>query len=148
MKKILSTIFFAVLLIVVISAGSAEARRRTHFGVGLHFLFALGHYGHHHHHYGHYPYAPKIYLEYSDRFLLSENTNHTLETARSGEKVRWTNPETGIMGSVVARPAYKNARGQYCRADEQKLRDARLIQRGYDTACRLPDGKWENDPQR
>jgi len=80
--------------------------------------------------------------------LLSEKTNYTLETARSGLRVRWINPETGIEGSVVARPAYKNARGQFCRAYEQTLRDVRLVRRGFDTACRLPGGEWENDSQR
>jgi hypothetical protein len=153
MKKILSVGVFAVLFVAVIAGGGAEARGRTHVGVGLHFLFDLSphrNYGYYHRHHLHSyrSYAPKIYLEFSDYMLLSEKTNYTLETARSGLRVRWINPETGIEGSVVARPAYKNARGQFCRAYEQTLRDVRLVRRGFDTACRLPGGEWENDSQR
>lgn len=158
MKKILSAGVFAALFVAVIAAGGAEARSRTHFGVGLHFLFDqsphrfYGHYPyrwhHRHHHHSYHSHAPEIYLEFSDRMLLSEKTNYTLETVRSGVRVKWTNPETGIEGSVVARPAFKNARGQYCREYEQTLRDIRLVRRGFDTACRLPDGRWENGSQR
>ena len=158
MKKLLVAAAFAALLLVTLHGGDAEARRRHRYGLGALFLFDLTlyryGYGRHHYPYGHGhnhrhgygTYSPSIYLEDSDRWLLSEKTHHTLEKVRSGIKVRWVNPRTGIEGSVVARPAFKNAGGQYCREYVQVLRARGLISRGADTACRLPDGRWENAP--
>ncbi len=155
MRKFLIIFSISVLLSVSFLAADAHARRRHYsgFGVGLSLLFLLplysGHFGGHHghHHGGHY-YPPRsVFLDESDRVILSEKTHYTLEKVRSGRAVRWRNPATGIEGSVMARPAFKNAAGQFCRKYEQILRDGRLTRSGYDTACRLPDGRWENAPQ-
>ncbi len=159
MKKFLIIFSISVLLSASFLAADAHAGRRRHrgFGVGLSLLFLLplysGHFGghHHDHYYGdhHYRgYPPRsVFLDESDRAILSEKTHYTLEKVRSGRAVRWVNPATGIEGSVMARPAFKNAAGQFCRKYEQILRDGRLTRSGYDTACRLPDGRWENAPQ-
>ena len=159
MKKFLIIFSISALLSVSFLAADAHARRRHHrgYGVGLSLLFLLplysGHFRHGHgHHYGghdHYyrGYPPRsVFLDESDRAILSEKTHYTLEKVRSGRAVRWVNPATGIEGSVTARPAFKNAAGQFCRKYEQILRDGRLTRSGYDTACRLPDGRWENAP--
>jgi len=159
MRKFLIIFSISFLLSVSFLAADAHARRRHHrgYGVGLSLLFLLpfysGHFGghHHDHHYGghHYRgYPPRsVFLDESDRAILSEKTNYTLEKVRSGQAVLWVNPATGIEGSVMARPAFKNAAGQFCRKYEQTLRDGRLTRSGYDTACRLPNGRWENAPQ-
>ncbi len=163
MRKFLIIFSISVLLSASFLAADAHARRRHYrgYGVGLSLLFLLplysghfgGYHGHHDHHYGdrhygghHYP-PRSVFLDKSDRVILSEKTHYTLEKVRSGRAVRWRNPATGIEGSVVARPAFKNAAGQFCRVYEQTLRDGRLTRSGYDTACRLPDGRWENAPQ-
>jgi hypothetical protein len=159
-RKFLIIFSISALLSVSFLAADAHARRRHGggFGVGLSLLFLLplysGHFGHNHdHHYGHdhyegHYYPPRsVFLDESDRVILSEKTHYTLEKMRSGLAVRWRNPATGIEGSVVARPAFKNAAGQFCRKYEQTLRDGRLTRSGYDTACRMPDGRWENAPQ-
>ncbi len=151
------TVIFILALFAFFSlANDATARRRSHYGYGLdiHFLFALPliyglyhshghHYPSHHHHYDHYN---SNSLNRNDRLLLSEKTHYTLENVRSGTEVNWFNPNTGVEGTVVAKPAFKNSRGQYCRAYEQTIRYGRWTRRGTDTACRLADGRWENIP--
>ncbi len=154
--KRLTVIVLLALFSIFSFADDAAARSRHHYGygVGIHFLFALpllyGLYNHHSHsHHTHYPdnrygrYGT-LYLDYGDRLLLSEKTHFTLEKVRSGTEVKWWNPDTGIEGAVVARPAFRNALGQYCRAYEQIIRYGGWIKRGVDTACRQPDGRWEN----
>ncbi|MDP6277955.1 MAG: hypothetical protein QGI11_05520 [Nitrospinota bacterium] len=153
-RKILVVAALAAAFSVIFHGGEAEARRRHRFGIGLHFLllspYLLGHRHHSHdhypdsHHYGGYSHSPSIYLEDSDRFLLSENTQYALEKVRSWTQVKWSNPRTGIRGAVVAKPAFKNAIGQFCREYEQTLRAGIYTRRGIDTACRLPSGRWEN----
>ena len=160
MRKFLIIFSISALLSVSFLAADAHAGRRRHrgFGVGLSLLFLLPlysarfshghnhHYGDHHHgghHYRGYP-PRSVFPDESDRAILSEKTHYTLEKVRSGRAVRWVNPATGIEGSVTARPAFKNAAGQFCRKYEQILRDGRLTRSGYDTACRMPDGRWEN----
>ena len=90
------------------------------------------------HHYDHYN---SNSLNRNDRLLLSEKTHYTLENVRSGTEVNWLNPNTGVEGTVVARPAFKNSRGQYCRTYEQTIRYGRWTRRGTDTACRLAGGR-------
>lgn len=151
--KRLMVIALLVLFSTISFADKAVARRGHHYGVGIHLLFAvpLIYALSHHHHYDHYPYAYEgyrpyrgPYLEFGDRLLLSEKTQFTLEKVRSGTAVKWVNPNTGVEGSVVARPAYQNALGQYCRAYEQIIRYGAWVKRGSDTACRQPDGRWVN----
>ncbi len=154
MKKILVAAMFTAAISVILFGGEAEARRRGRIGFGFHLLllspYLIGHRHHTHdhypdtHHHGGYSQSPSIYLEDSDRYLLSENTQFALEKARSWTKVKWSNPRTGIRGAVVAKPAFKNASGQFCREYEQTLRAGIFLRRGIDTACRLPGGRWEN----
>jgi hypothetical protein len=154
-------VIFILALFVIISFSSDAAARRRHrygYGYGLSLLFLLPLYSglyHNHSHDHYYPRSPSphypgrynsFYMNQSDRFLLSEKTHYTLEKARSGTEIKWFNPNTGVEGTVVARPAFKNTVGQYCRAYEQIIRYGSWTRRGTDTACRLPDGRWENIP--
>ncbi len=146
------TVIFILALFTFFSlANDATARRRHHYGYGLgiHFLFALPliyglyhshghHYPSHHHHYDHYN---SNSLNRNDRLLLSEKTHYTLENVRSGTEVNWFNPNTGVEGTVVERPAFKNSRG----AVLQGLRANHPV-RKMDTAGnrhRLQTGGWE-----
>jgi hypothetical protein len=151
MMKRWTVIALLALFSTVSFTNDAAARRRHRSGVGIHFLFALplfyGLYNHHpHSHHDHYSYDRyrTRYMDYGDKLLLSEKTHYTLEKVHSGMEVRWLNPDTGMEGAVVARPAYKNTLEQYCRAYEQIIRYGGWIKRGVDTACRQPDGRWEN----
>lgn len=59
-----------------------------------------------------------------------------------GEKVTWTNAESGHSGSVISiRDGWNNA-GEYCREFRQEigLRDRTLL--SYGTACKRSDGSW------
>ena len=155
-------IFILVLFSIISFSSDAAARRRHHYGYGygLSLLFLLPLYSSYYrpYYYDPYYYYPpppyrhgygnytNFYLDQNDRYLMSEKTQYTLEKVRSGTEIKWFNPNTGVEGAVVARPAFKNTVGQYCRAYEQIIRYGRWTRRGTDTACRLPDGRWENIP--
>ncbi len=91
--------------------------------------------------YRHWDYP--IPLDGHDMFLLSRKTQHALENAPSGVKVKWLNHETAVGGYVIARPTFKNSLGQYCRDFERMIAFGRRSSRTYGTACRQHDGFWK-----
>jgi surface antigen len=70
------------------------------------------------------------------------HTHRVMETARTGQNVTWTNPDTGAEYSVTPTRTYQRENGQYCRdykswgwidGYEEELRG---------TVCRASDGSW------
>jgi len=68
---------------------------------------------------------------------------NALETAKTGQNVSWSNPDTGSEYSVKPTRTYRLSSGQYCRdyttwgwidGYETKLNG---------TACRMADGSWK-----
>ena len=66
-----------------------------------------------------------------------------LETAKTGQNISWSNPDTGSEYSVQPTRTYRLSSGQYCRdyttwgwtdGYETKLNS---------TACRMADGSWK-----
>lgn len=82
-------------------------------------------------------------LDRADRLALERTTQDTLETAPSGRPMRWSNPDSGHSGTVVAEPAYKGSGGRYCREYQQTVLIGGEAQSAYGTACRQPDGSWQ-----
>jgi hypothetical protein len=158
MKRSFLILTLTLLCFMWLTPNAAARGRHHHYGygygiaLGLLFLAPLlyrPHYVHRPYYYGYpyrpyYPpnYPPNIYLDSNERALLSQKTQYTLEFVPSGTPIRWTSLPTGSEGSVVAHPAFKNTRGQFCRGYEQTIRYGNLVRRGSDTACRLPDGRW------
>lgn len=154
-----ATVVFVILLA---AAGSALGYRghhgsRFHYGLGLQFVIPLGpiyrepNYPYPGCYYGCYPRYE--YIRYvsipmtgDDLYLLSSNTQHSLENVPSGVRVNWLNPDTAVGGYLIARPAFKNALGQDCREFERVLAQGRRVERVNGTACRQPDGHWNLIP--
>jgi surface antigen len=68
--------------------------------------------------------------------------HHALETARTGQRVAWTNPDNGREYTVTPTRTYVQENGRYCRdfttwgwidGYEEKL---------HGTACRTANGTW------
>ncbi|MBX6367259.1 MAG: glycine zipper 2TM domain-containing protein [Rhodospirillales bacterium] len=80
-------------------------------------------------------------LDHADRLAMQSTTRTALETGRTGEPLRWQNPQTGNFGTVTPL-ATTESDGTICRTYEQTITVAGRLQTGYGTACRQPDGQW------
>lgn len=64
-------------------------------------------------------------------------------SAPIGERIGWTNPQTGHSGTLTTtRDGYNNA-GQYCREYQQTITTGGKTELGYGTACKQSDGAWK-----
>ena len=81
-------------------------------------------------------------LDEGQRLAMARTTGTALETSRSGAEVPWRDPDSGVHGTVTPKPAYQNARGQFCREYTQTVTIDGKTRRAYGTACRQPDGSW------
>jgi surface antigen len=80
-------------------------------------------------------------LDERDRLLAQKAEFEALETGRSGEPRRWSNPDNGRYGDIVPQAPYQRA-GRDCRdyAHTVYMEGRPTTVRG--TACRNPDGTW------
>ena len=78
-----------------------------------------------------------------DRQQYAQTQYQTLEYTRSGESKGWYNPDSGNSGSFVAKPAYQNTDGRYCREFTQTVTISGKREEAYGTACRQADGTWK-----
>ncbi len=66
-----------------------------------------------------------------------------LERARSGTVVQWRNPDDGIAGTFVPKPAFQDSGGRICREFTQTVTIGERQQEAWGTACRQSDGSWK-----
>ena len=66
-----------------------------------------------------------------------------LEYNRVGSKASWRNPDSGNYGYIKPTRTYQNGSGNYCREFMQEIVVNGKKQKGYGTACRMPDGSWK-----
>ncbi len=71
-------------------------------------------------------------------------TSRTLETARTGNAVTWTNPDSGNRYSVTPTRTYRTPSGQYCREFTTWGWIGGYERQLHGTACRQADGSWKN----
>jgi surface antigen len=77
-------------------------------------------------------------MDRADR-LHSQNA---LETARSGHRVTWRNPDTGADYSITPTRTYQRENGQYCRDFKTWGWIDGYEEELHGTACRASDGTW------
>ena len=82
-------------------------------------------------------------LDRADRLAMQQATYDALEYGESGSPMTWTNPDTGNSGEVVPQPAVRQADNRYCREFQETVTIAGEKQVAYGTACRMPDGTWQ-----
>ena len=82
-------------------------------------------------------------LDRQDRLLAQQAEYAALERGRSGERIPWRNPDNGRYGEVVPGSPFERG-GQNCREYTHRvfIEGRPQVMRG--TACRNPDGTWEN----
>jgi surface antigen len=81
-------------------------------------------------------------LDAADRRRASEAAQRALETAPSGTRVAWNNPDSGNSGTVTPTRTYQTESGSYCRELEQSVIVGGEQHTSHNTACRQPDGNW------
>lgn len=82
-------------------------------------------------------------LDRADRAAMANTTQDALENGQSGQTQTWSNPDSGVSGSVTPQPAYQNNAGSYCREYQQTVMIDGKEESAYGTACRQPDGSWQ-----
>jgi surface antigen len=69
-------------------------------------------------------------------------THNALETAKSGQRVTWTNPDTGADYTVTPTRTYQRENGEYCRDFKSWGWIDGYEEELHGTACRASDGTW------
>ena len=70
------------------------------------------------------------------------HTHQAIETARTGQNVTWTNPDTGSEYSITPTRTYQRENGQYCRDYKSWGWIDGYEEELHGTVCRANDGTW------
>jgi surface antigen len=81
-------------------------------------------------------------LDRADRAYAQQTTQRTLETIPSRETRAWSNPDSGVSGTVTPLRTYQPTAGTNCREYQQTITIGGRTEQGTGTACRQPDGSW------
>lgn len=82
-------------------------------------------------------------LNDDDRDKMRDTAQHSLSTDTSGTTSRWSNPDTGVSGTITPQDMFINSQGQQCREFHQSVSADGQTETGYATACRQSDGSWK-----
>lgn len=80
-------------------------------------------------------------LDRADLAYAERSSQQALETARTGQPVAWSNPDSGNSGTITPTRTYQDA-GQPCREYTQKIMVGGKQETAYGRACRETDGSW------
>jgi len=76
--------------------------------------------------------------------VYADRANQRAETAAIGQRIAWSNPQTGNSGTITpTREGADSATGAYCREFQQTVTIGGRTQEAFGTACRQPDGTWK-----
>ena len=81
-------------------------------------------------------------LDENDR-RQAEEARMRAESAPIGQRIVWSNPNTGNSGVVVPTREGRSTNGEYCREFQQTITVGGKTEQGFGTACRQPDGTWK-----
>ena len=73
----------------------------------------------------------------------AQSAQSQAHTAPIGEKIAWTNPETGHSGTVTPTRQGTDQSGNQCREYQSTVTIGGKTEQAYGTACRQPDGSWK-----
>lgn len=83
-------------------------------------------------------------LDQSDYAYYDDASQTALEDSQTGIVTSWRNPDTSNFGTITPTRTYKDASGRYCREYNQTVTVKSDTSQAYGTACREPDGRWQN----
>lgn len=79
----------------------------------------------------------------SDRAMYNQTLAESLTASHDGETRYWTNPETGLSGTVrPVRSFHRGEENQLCRDYRSAVNFETDVATGSGTACRDADGQW------
>lgn len=81
-------------------------------------------------------------LDRADQAYAAQTTSQALETAPSGSRSTWRNPDSGNYGYVEVDRAYSTAGYRDCRDYTHTIYVDGRAETVRGTACRQPDGTW------
>ena len=79
----------------------------------------------------------------ADRARADRTARNALEYSRTGETVRWRNPDSGHSGTFTPTRTYRTASGRNCREYQTSVTVGGRNTDAYGTACRQGDGTWK-----
>ena len=82
-------------------------------------------------------------LDRADRAHAERTARNALEYNRTGETIRWRNPDSGNSGTVTPTRTYQTASGRNCREYQTTVTVGGRNRDAYGTACRQGDGTWK-----
>ena len=82
-------------------------------------------------------------LDRADQAYAAQSYQNALERNKIGERVAWSNPDSGNSGSYTPTRTYQASTGEYCREFQQTIVVGGRTESAYGTACRQPDGSWQ-----
>ena len=81
-------------------------------------------------------------LTQQDIYAAEQSTQQVLDTYPDRQTGQWSNPNTGVYGTVTPVQTYRTAQGQDCRQYQQSVWIDGRNETANGTACRQPDGSW------
>jgi surface antigen len=82
-------------------------------------------------------------LDRADMAYYNRASQNALETMPAGQTLPWSNPQSGVRGTVTPSSYYQTDNGNYCREYTQTITVGGRTEEGYGVACRQPDGSWK-----
>lgn len=82
-------------------------------------------------------------LDTMDKRYAAEAFVKAIQNSRTGETIRWNNPNSGHSGAYTPTLAYRTEGGVYCREFTQSISVAQDFKEASGTACRRDGEKWE-----
>ena len=73
----------------------------------------------------------------------AQQAQNKAHTAPIGEKISWSNPESGHSGTVTPTRQGADSAGNQCREYQSTVTIGGKTEQAYGTACRQPDGSWK-----
>ena len=88
--------------------------------------------------------AATILLDAGDLSLMEQTAQEALEKNQTGQTSTWENPATDRLGTVTPLRTYPSG-ARPCREYQMTLTFGGGTEAVHDSACRLPDGKWQSN---
>ena len=79
----------------------------------------------------------------SDHQAFQQQTRRAMAHAGNGQVVSWTNPSTGVAGTITPMRSYYTGRGQVCRDFRAAISAPEGIGKGTGMACKVAGGAWQ-----
>ena len=82
----------------------------------------------------------------SDRTQFEKSTTIAMEKMNDGQQMNWSNPDTGVAGTITPVKSYQTRDGFYCRDFDASIAVKKEgVGHGKGRACKAEGGSWQID---